>query len=198
MRNITVRLAVAATLGIGAIYAPVARAAFILKIEEVGPDVVATGSGSIDLAGLSRPDGAGDAPYLLSGEAVVYTGGGGFVEYGGATGPGNFGDGGNFPNSSGSGDFVGIAGASGEVVVPSVYNSGDPLSSSAIWHNQSFASMGINTGTYVWTWGAGDQADSFTVEIAAPEPSTWAMMLVGFGGLGIAGYRAARRTAAAT
>ncbi len=30
-----------------------------------------------------------------------------------------------------------------------------------------------------------------------PEPSTWAMMLLGFAGLGFAGYRASRRTAAA-
>jgi PEP-CTERM motif len=30
-----------------------------------------------------------------------------------------------------------------------------------------------------------------------PEPSTWAMMLLGFAGLGYAGYRASRRTAAA-
>jgi hypothetical protein len=31
-----------------------------------------------------------------------------------------------------------------------------------------------------------------------PEPSTWAMMLLGFAGLGFAAYRASRRTAAAT
>jgi PEP-CTERM motif len=31
---------------------------------------------------------------------------------------------------------------------------------------------------------------------AAPEPSTWAMMLVGFAGLGYAGYWRARRAAA--
>ena len=29
---------------------------------------------------------------------------------------------------------------------------------------------------------------------AVPEPSTWAMMLLGFAGLGFAGYRASRRT----
>jgi hypothetical protein len=28
---------------------------------------------------------------------------------------------------------------------------------------------------------------------SVPEPSTWAMMLVGFAGLGFAGYRASRR-----
>ena len=30
-----------------------------------------------------------------------------------------------------------------------------------------------------------------------PEPSTWATMLLGFAGLGFAGYRASRRSAAA-
>jgi PEP-CTERM motif len=29
--------------------------------------------------------------------------------------------------------------------------------------------------------------------LVAPEPSTWAMMLVGFAGLGFAGWRARRR-----
>jgi hypothetical protein len=32
---------------------------------------------------------------------------------------------------------------------------------------------------------------------AVPEPSTWAMMLLGFAGLGFAGYRTARRGASA-
>ena len=30
----------------------------------------------------------------------------------------------------------------------------------------------------------------------APEPSTWAMILIGFAGLGVAGYLASRKTAA--
>jgi hypothetical protein len=30
-----------------------------------------------------------------------------------------------------------------------------------------------------------------------PEPSTWAMMAIGFAGLGFAGYRSSRRSAAA-
>jgi PEP-CTERM motif len=31
---------------------------------------------------------------------------------------------------------------------------------------------------------------------SVPEPSTWTMMLVGFAGLGFAGYRASRRAVA--
>ena len=36
---------------------------------------------------------------------------------------------------------------------------------------------------------------SLTVTAAAPEPSTWAMMLIGFAGLGCAGYQASRKSA---
>ena len=39
--------------------------------------------------------------------------------------------------------------------------------------------------------------DSFVTispESTVPEPSTWAMMLLGFAGLGFSGYRASRRT----
>jgi hypothetical protein len=39
--------------------------------------------------------------------------------------------------------------------------------------------------------GFGDIAFGGAVE-AVPEPSTWAMMLIGFAGLGFAGYRRAR------
>jgi hypothetical protein len=35
-----------------------------------------------------------------------------------------------------------------------------------------------------------------TIFTSVPEPSTWAMMLIGFSGLGYAGYRASRKSAA--
>jgi hypothetical protein len=38
----------------------------------------------------------------------------------------------------------------------------------------------------------------FSFQIAVPEPSTWAMMLIGFVGLGYAGHRASRKGEAAT
>jgi hypothetical protein len=47
--------------------------------------------------------------------------------------------------------------------------------------------------------GQQDLGGSFTFTLAVsgnvPEPSTWAMMLLGFAGLGFAGYRAAKRPA---
>ena len=38
---------------------------------------------------------------------------------------------------------------------------------------------------------------AFRVAGSVPEPATWAMMLLGFAGLGFVGYRASRRTGAA-
>ena len=38
---------------------------------------------------------------------------------------------------------------------------------------------------------------TISLESTVPEPSTWAMMLLGFAGVGFAGYRRARRSRAA-
>lgn len=79
-----------------------------------------------------------------------------------------------------SGDFVGLvsrsAGEGADVVyVPVGYASGDPLSGSSMWAGASFASLELNPGTYVYTWGTGETADSLTLNIGdvliPPEPS---------------------------
>ena len=52
------------------------------------------------------------------------------------------------------------------------------------------------TFTYTLTAdGPGGYGLDFVVGGAVPEPSTWAMMLIGFAGLGFAGYRASHRNA---
>jgi hypothetical protein len=48
-------------------------------------------------------------------------------------------------------------------------------------------------GNSAWDGPAADANLTFT---AVPEPSTWAMMALGFVGLGVAGYRASRKSAA--
>ena len=45
--------------------------------------------------------------------------------------------------------------------------------------------------------GGGGGGATYVYEVTAPEPSTWVMMLIGFAGLGYAGYRASRKTARA-
>ena len=124
-------------------------------------------------------------------------------QYYGFTGPRSFGSGGESNPSSGSGDLVGIQ--SGlhirqSLFVPMGYVSGDPLGDVSTYKNQTFSSLGVTSGRYEWTWGTGPN-QNFTLVIetarAIPEPSTWALMLLGFAGLGFVGYRASRRTAAA-
>ena len=63
--------------------------------------------------------------------------------------------------------------------------------------NDSYAeginNLGDITGGYVASVGPDDFPFRGFLATPAPEPSTWAMMLLGFAGLGLVGYRASRR-----
>jgi hypothetical protein len=187
----TVAVAISAML-IGAdLSAPSAQAAYIVTLGEQGTSVVATGSGPIDLTGLSFSTPVGGNPFInplvagiatgMSAPADLYVG----FSF---TGPASFGPG--FPDgsgppgltaaNSGSGDIVGnsVGITTGDrpvefLVVPSGYVSNNPLSDTATYLNQSFASLGVTPGTYEWTWGTGAN-QNFTLQIgpatAVPEP----------------------------
>jgi hypothetical protein len=57
----------------------------------------------------------------------------------------------------------------------------------------SFSTVGLNQRGY----DVGLDKVSLTLSSGVPETSTWAMMLLGFAGLGFVGYRTSRKNAAA-
>jgi hypothetical protein len=137
-----------------------------------------------DTAGLT----ARVTPYLAS----IFTGQFLSVEdvYKGAhAGSASFGSGATTGASSGSGSPVGIYNYPDLLFVPYDYVSGSPLMDTATYDNATFSSLGVTPGTYVWSWGSGSNADSFTLTVGAAavsEPSTLELMTLGLLGAGVA------------
>ena len=176
-----------------------AQAAFQFELTEVGSNVVLTGSGSFNVAGLTPTTGwvsgggflGPNSPFLQIGAfgakldmysvAAVPAGASTFGTYG------------FIPAGVSTGDTTSFASDLNHVFgphdwrfsVPAGYVSGTQLSGSATFTGTSFASLGITPGTYAWTWGSGATADSVTLTAAVPEPSTYAMALAGLGILGV-------------
>src|SRR5215471_11269002 len=150
-----------------------AQAGYIVTLQQVGPgspDVIATGSGSIDLTGLTivsrRTPTETDIEPANGG---IFTGPNAFCDVyeGNLSGPTSFGIGSATFTNSGSGDMVGIDKALNLLAVPTGYVSGTPLSNMATWSGKTLASLGVTPGTYVWTWGAGPN-QNFTLKILTP------------------------------
>jgi VPDSG-CTERM motif len=169
--------------------------AFTITLEQMGVNVVATGSGALNLTGLTFIGGQGflGIPGLdPSPPLTIDAGTPGFVDsYIGFTGPSSFGSGGFTEASSSSGDAVGIIASNDlNLFVRQGYVSGNPLSSSATWNNATFASLGVTPGTYVWSWGTGPN-QNFTLIIGGagvPDGGS-TVSLLGFGLLGLAALR---------
>lgn len=192
-------LGAAILLGLGLGVSP-AQAAYVITFDQVGSNVVATGSGSLDLTGLNLV-GIGASPAFMSPSyADIIVGPARLTlanTYRGIAGPASFGLWAPKSASSGSGDLVGMVAS--ELWVPYGYVSGTALSDSMTFDGASFASLGLTPGSYEWTWGgSGLDADSFTIDVgtpaAVPEPSSLLLMLLPLGlGLGLTARR--RRTA---
>jgi hypothetical protein len=181
------RSGVAAAIGLGilggaGLFAQPAHAEFIVTIVQDGSDVVVTGSGTIDLTGLTFVRSDSFISGIWPSEAVLGIGapGGEAVDvYTGFTGPPNFGTGGStVPSDSGSGDKVAVEEPTNELVVPEGYVSGTSLSDSSTYDNATFTSLGLTPGTYTYTWNT--PADSFVIEVggssAVPEPANLSLL----------------------
>jgi hypothetical protein len=174
-----------------------ARAEFVLDFEQVGANVVVTGSGTIDISGLGTPVQIGltnfpleeiqpnAAWYIQAGVPVQAS-----VKAFQMSGPKSFGTGGTVSASSWTGSEFFIQ-EGRQFAVPGNYQSGASLTTGETFDSTTISALGLTPGTYTYTFGSGADADSIVVEIAAavPEPSTWAMMILGFCGLGLMAYR---------
>src|SRR5436189_2673077 len=191
-----------------------AEAGYTVTLQQVGPDVVATGSGAINLTGLIHAGYLtyGFGPGVLPGAADDGWGGviAGRISTGptiagsvdsyhlGLSGPTSFGSGGGAAASSGSGDTVGTEADCSKdgsdcdrfLIVPRGYVSGTFLSNSATYSGKTFATLGVTPGTYIWKWGTGAN-QNFTLQIGpagVPDGGS-TVSLLGFALLGLAALR---------
>ena len=169
-----------------------AQAGYIVTLEQVGSNVVATGSGPIDVSGLTFDGTFGSAALINPATADIRTVIFAPIDIYSApiAGPTSFGSGGSTFTTSGSGDPVGITRNFGDIYVPQGYVSGNPLSDTMTFNDATFASLGVTPGTYVWTWGTGAN-QNFTLiipRVAVPDSGS-TVSLLGFGLLGLAVLR---------
>jgi VPDSG-CTERM motif len=173
--------------------------AYTVTLEQIGSNVVANGSGPINLTGLTfQFDFGGGPPVILpdGGFGTILTGPGSvgldLSAYTGFTGPQSFGSGFVAVTAdTGSGDNVGIFVPGPSIIVPAGYVSGTALWSSATWNNASFASLRVMPGTYVWSWGTGLADQNFTLIIGGagvPDGGS-TVSLLGCALLGLAALR---------
>ncbi len=131
---------------------------------EVGADVTMAGSGSLNLAALQGPVtdlSPGSFVYPSLSSFLLGTLSGVDAFFGTISFPTDFGSGSGVLGD-GSGEPFGpvqIFGFGPEIWVPMGYQSGAPLNASAIFQGETLATLGINPGVYVWSWGSGEDAD---------------------------------------
>lgn len=182
------------------------HAAATITFSQVGNDVQATINGSFDLTGLiagttttpnARVRGGGSGANVVIGP----TAGASTKFYSTISGPTSIGcstD--TIDASSGTANPSGMFGinmaAPARLLVPQNYSSGANVSASSTWNGATISSLGLTSGTYVFTWAG----DSLTIIIpsggascvtaaAIPTLSEWTQLMLGLMVMTMAGWQ---------
>jgi len=178
-----------------------ANASVIITLDQVDPNVVAKGSGTLDLTDLTftgtANTGVGIIPsfgFLGLGEPTTSGGNITINDYIGISGPTEFGTFIVTVASTSSGSQLVLNGL-GTIGVPVGYVFGTPLSAMATWDNTTIVALGVIPGVYTWTWGSGDHADSLTLfaGVPIPEPDSALLLTLGAAGLALLKWRSSIR-----
>ena len=154
------------------LWVPRAQATYVINVYQSGPNVVASGSGSINTAGLTNFGNGSGQPgvYPTNGNlgvglAAADTG------FSTVSGP-SFGSGPFVAANSASGTYVQLGLFASGIYLIQGYVSGTIMSGTATWNSTTIAALGMNLGTYTYTWGSGANADSLVLIIgSAPAPT---------------------------
>jgi hypothetical protein len=170
--------------------------AFTMTFKQVGANVVASGTGAINLTGLTfNGTSSFSAIGINPGAAVMLVGSTGVTvdTYTGFTGPTSFGSGGATFASMSSGDNVGVnvPFGPGVISVPQGYVSNAALSDSMTFNSATFASLGLTPGAHTWRWGTNGANQFFRIVIGpntVPDGGS-TVSLLGCALLGLAALR---------
>lgn len=184
--NLSVMALCAASLAALLAFPDTGKAAMTLNVGQSGSNVLAIGSGTVNTAGLSFLSSANNSDGVQPGSGFFIIGGTANSAYTGISGPASFGPSNTFtPASSVSGDTFGLFAnlSPPRFILPQNYVSNSPILAQATFNNQTISSLGLATGTYVYSWGSGPTADSLTINIpgVVPEPTSLSLLAAGAG-----------------
>ena len=160
---------------------PASYAETVITLDQVGTNVVATASGTVNLTGLTFFNNAGSNIASMTPSSAALTVGstlGSSIYTGFSSSPTAFGIGSATASSSRTGNYLGPLG--NFLRLPGGYMSDAPLSGTATWNNTTIAALGATPGTYTWTWGSGVNADSLTLDVAPEPKTTWLLLGISF------------------
>lgn len=160
-----------------------ARALITLKVQEVGADLVVTGSGAGNTTTLTFVTSSNSASNVLN-QVELYAGPAVFNDgnvslWSGLRGPAVIGTSAlvfEYPNSDpllSFGDCFGVITSSTpadiRLVLPSGYGSDASLSGQTTSSNLTLARAGLTNGqTLTWTWGTGSADETLRLEVGSP------------------------------